>query len=268
MILTDCHMHSYFSSDSAASPEDMIKGAIKKGLQTVCFTDHEDKNYVFNGVEEVIDMERYIPQIKSLKKKYEGQIEVLTGVELGLQPHLGEAFREFTDRYDFDFIIGSVHIVMSQNPYYREFFNGRSDAAAYADAFEDTLKSIEAMDDFDVLGHLDYVVRYGNNREKEYSYARFADQIDAILRFLIERGKGLEINMAGIKYGLPFAHPHPDVLKRYRELGGEILTIGSDAHKPEHIAYEFDKLPELLKDCGFEYYTVYRDRKPNFVKIG
>lgn len=114
------------------------------------------------------------------------------------------------------------------------------------------------------MGHLDYVVRYGKNKEKEYSYKMFADEIDALLRELIEHGKGLELNMAGLKYGLPFAHPHPDILKRYRELGGEIVTVGADGHRPEHIAWEFDKACDILKGCNFKYYTEFKERKPVF----
>ena len=117
------------------------------------------------------------------------------------------------------------------------------------------------------MGHLDYVVRYGKNKEKEYSYKMFADEIDALLRELIEHGKGLELNMAGLKYGLPFAHPHPDILKRYRELGGEIVTVGADGHRPEHIAWEFDKACDILKGCNFKYYTEFKERKPIFLTL-
>ena len=114
---------------------------------------------------------------------------------------------------------------------------------------------------------VDYVVRYGKNKEKEYSYKMFADEIDALLRELIEHGKGLELNMAGLKYGLPFAHPHPDILKRYRELGGEIVTVGADGHRPEHIAWEFDKACDILKGCNFKYYTEFKERKPIFLTL-
>ena len=117
-----------------------------------------------------------------------------------------------------------------------------------------------------MLGHLDYVTRYGRNQAEEYSYAGFADIIDQILRYLIERGKGIELNTAGLKYGLPYAHPHIDILRRYRELGGEILTIGSDAHKPEHVAYDFYKVREILEMSGFRYYTEFVGRKPVFLK--
>ena len=111
------------------------------------------------------------------------------------------------------------------------------------------------------------MVRYGKSREKEYSYRMFADEIDAILKEIIAHGKGIELNMAGLKYGLPFAHPHPDILKRYRELGGEIITIGADGHKPEHIAWEFDRAADILTGCNFKYYTEFKGRKPIFLTL-
>ena len=91
---------------------------------------------------------------------------------------------------------------------------------------------------------------------------------DEIMRSLIAQGKGIELNTAGFKYGLPFAHPHPEILKRYKELGGEIITIGSDAHKPEHIAYDFDRAKEVLEECGFKYYTEFKERKTIFIQVG
>ena len=87
------------------------------------------------------------------------------------------------------------------------------------------------------------------------------------MRYLIANGKGIEINTAGWKYGLPFAHPHQDVLKRYKELGGEIITVGSDAHRPEHVGYDFYKVGDLLKECGFKYYTEFKARKPIFRQL-
>ena len=126
------------------------------------------------------------------------------------------------------------------------------------------LEDIKNTPDFDVLGHIDYVVRYGKNGAADYSYQKYADEIDAILRAVIERGKGIELNMAGLKYGLPFAHPHPDILRRYRELGGEIITVGADGHRPEHIAWDFEKADDILKSCGFRYYTEFKGRKPVF----
>lgn len=122
--------------------------------------------------------------------------------------------------------------------------------------------------DFDVLGHMDYVVRYGKEKEKSYFLQDYAEITDEILRSLIMQGKGIELNTAGFKYGLGFAHPHISILKRYKELGGEVITVGSDAHQPENIAYDFDRAKEVLKDSGFKYYTEFKGRKPIFIQVG
>ena len=118
-----------------------------------------------------------------------------------------------------------------------------------------------------MYGHLDYVVRYGPNKNKYYSYEKYADIIDEIIRQLVQHGKGIEINTAGFKYGLNHPNPTEEILHRYKELGGEIITIGADGHKPEHIAFDFDKVPDILKNAGFKYYTVFKERKPEFISL-
>lgn len=266
-MLADCHVHTYFSKDSKADPEEMVKSAIERGLNAVCFTDHEDKNFICEGEEYVIDTDAYFHQMHMLQEKYARQIDIRIGVELGLQPSLGDFYHGFVKEHPYDYVIGSVHVVMGRDPYYPEFFDGITDEEAYAEAWNETLRNIRAVSDFDVLGHLDYIVRYGKKQAEVYSYRRYAEQLDEILRYLISHGKGLEINTAGLKYGLSFAHPHPDVLKRYRQLGGEIITVGSDAHSPEHLAYGFAGVDDLLKECGFRYYTEFKGRKAVFKKI-
>ena len=164
-------------------------------------------------------------------------------------------------------MIGSVHLIHGQDPYYRTFFEGRSDEEAYQEAFQVTIENLKKVNSFDSLGHLDYVVRYGTHQAEEYSYKKYAEEIDEILKILIAQGKGLEMNMAGMKYGLGFPNPHPDVIRRYRELGGEIVTIGADAHRPEHVAFDFDKAGEILISCGFSYYAEFKGRKPIFKRI-
>ena len=119
----------------------------------------------------------------------------------------------------------------------------------------------------DSYGHIDYVVRYGPNKNTFYSYERYRDLIDEILKTLIEKGIALEVNTAGYKYGLGAPNPHPDILKKYRSMGGELLTVGSDAHRPEHLAYDFQKVTPLLKECGFKAYTVFEKRVPKFLPL-
>ena len=118
-----------------------------------------------------------------------------------------------------------------------------------------------------MAGHLDYVVRYGPNKNTFYSYEKYKELFDEILKTLIAKGKGIECNTAGFKAGLNHPHPTEEILKRYRELGGEILTLGSDAHQTVHLAYHFSAIGDLLKSCGVRYYTVFKDRKPEFLPL-
>lgn len=266
-IKWDYHMHTSFSKDAHADPEEMIEAAIQKGLQTICITDHMDKDVMIRGEEFIFDTGTYIKKMQEMQEKYKSRIEVLIGVEIGMQPHLLDFFTEYTRKYPFDYVLGSVHVIGGVDPYYPEFFEGKTDTQAFSEMFDETIRNIQLYSDYDSLGHLDYIVRYGRNREKEYSYEKYKEQIDYILHYLIEHGKGLEVNTAGLKYGLPFAHPHSDIIKRYIELGGEMVTIGSDAHKPEHVAYDFEKVKSLLRECGVKYLTKFKSRKPFFESI-
>lgn len=263
----DFHMHTGFSSDTDVDPEAMVQGAIEKGMKCICITDHYDKDYVDGTNNFTFNPETYFEFMQKMQEKYRNQIEVRIGVEIGLQMHLNQFYKGFLGAYPFDFVIGSAHLLKGTDPYYKTVFEGIEDRKSYEDAFLEMLELVNTIEDFDVLGHMDYVVRYGNEKEKQYAYSYYADLIDEILKSLICKGKGIELNTAGYKYGLGFAHPHPDILKRYRELGGEIITIGSDGHIPEHIGYEFSKVNELLQSCGFKYYTEFRNRTPKFCKF-
>lgn len=277
MIQADMHMHTWFSTDSEACPCDMADEAVRKGLKTICFTDHFDKDDLEWGEEGIFDVDAYFVEMQKLQEEYAGKLNIRIGIELGLRTYLKDYYEELTKKYPFDFVIGSVHNVpykkdaegniLYTDPAAEKLFTDRTDKEAYRLMMETTLENVRTSDCFQTLGHLDYVVRYGKSREKEYSYTDYADIIDEILKLLIEKEKGLEVNSAGLKYGLPFAHPHPDVLKRYRELSGEIITIGADAHKPEHIAYDFAKAEEILKSCGFKYYTEFFEQKPVFKQL-
>ena len=277
MIQADMHMHTWFSTDSEACPRDMADEAVRKGLKTICFTDHFDKDDLEWGEEGIFDVDAYFVEMQKLQEEYAGKLNIRIGIELGLRTYLKDYYEELTKKYPFDFVIGSVHNVpykkdaegniLYTDPAAEKLFTDRTDKEAYRLMMETTLENVRTSDCFQTLGHLDYVVRYGKSREKEYSYTDYADIIDEILKLLIEKEKGLEVNSAGLKYGLPFAHPHPDVLKRYHELGGEIITIGADAHKPEHIAYDFAKVEEILKSCGFKYYTEFFEQKPVFKQL-
>ncbi len=267
MNLYDMHMHTSFSGDSKANPYDMAQKAIDLGLEGICFTDHLDFDYKESPGMFDLDIPAYQKKILEVKNSYSDKLNIGWGIELGLQPYLAEKNNAVIQENNFDFVIGSTHMVNQVDIYYPAFYEGRNEDDCYREYFEETLKNAQSSVDFDVYGHLDYIVRYGPNKNKYYSYDKYADIIDEILRTLISRGRGIELNTAGFKYGLGHAHPTIDTLKRYKELGGEIITIGSDAHAPEQIAWDFEKVPSILKEAGFEYFTVFHNRKPKFIKL-
>ena len=265
--LYDMHMHTHFSGDSEACSCELAQKACALGLAGICFTDHLDIDYKETPGLFDLDIPSYQKEIAQVKSLFLDKLDIGWGIELGLQPYLAEQNAKIIAANPFDFVIGSTHVIKQVDIYFPPYYEGRTEDDCYREYFEETLKNVQSNVDFDVYGHLDYIVRYGPNKNKYYSYEKFADVIDEILRTLISRGKGIELNMAGFKYGLGHAHPTIETLKRYKELGGEIITIGSDGHKPEQIAWEFEKVPTILKEAGFDYFTTFKNRKPEFRKL-
>ena len=205
MITADFHTHTDFSSDSDQPMEGALEALIAKGISTVCFTEHMDMDYP--GGEFDLDTAAYRARLMELREWFRGRIEVLFGVELGLMDYLAPRLEEYVSGWDFDFVIGSSHLVDGVDPYYPEYFAEHGDHNGILRYFESILANITAFRDFDVYGHLDYVVRYSG--AKSYSPADYAELLDEILKRLIATGKGIELNTAGLKYGLGWAHPGP-----------------------------------------------------------
>lgn len=263
----DTHMHSQYSGDSDATQDSMINAAIEKDLAGICFTEHLDIDYPNNPDLFLLDLPNYTSSLLALKERYQNRISLCLGIELGLQPHLAAIHKEIVLQYPFDFVIASSHVVHGFDPYYPQFYEGRTEETCYREYFESILENLQVFDDFDVYGHIDYVVRYGPNRNQHYSYSQYNEIIDEILKLLIQKGKGIEINTGGFKYKLNHPNPTEEIISRYRELGGEIITIGADAHAPQYVAYAFEKIPALLKNSGFDYFTIFKGRKPEFIKL-
>ncbi|MCI8373407.1 MAG: histidinol-phosphatase HisJ family protein [Lachnospiraceae bacterium] len=266
-MISDYHVHSHFSGDSDTQPEDIIRRAIELEMSSICFTDHYDLDYPDEPEIFLLDISRYFESLRLLQDKYSAHIQIRIGLELGLQQHLQKECCAIAAAYPFDFIIGSSHVVNHRDPYYPSYFEGRTEEDGYREYFQSILDNLTVFEDFDVYGHLDYVIRYGPNQDQFYSYAQYQDILEQILKTCLEKNIGLELNTGGLARGLRHPHPHPDILKRYQELGGEILTIGSDAHISQNLAYDFHKIRDFLEYCGFSYYTVFEKRKPQFIKL-
>lgn len=268
-MLSDFHLHSHHSGDSNTKPEQIIQTALSLGMKHMCFTDHNDFDYpkTHDDLDFTLDVKEYFKELIPLKEKYASHIDIKIGIECGLEACFKDKISLLLEENPFDFVIGSSHLINRQDPYYPEFFDGRSEKECFEEYFISIHENLKTFSNFDVYGHLDYIVRYPDTKDKYYSYQTFQDIIDEILKSLIHNGKGIELNAGGLRSGLTFPNPHPDILKRYKELGGEILTIGSDAHTTEYIGKYFEKLECIIKACGFEYYTIFHNRKPIFIKI-
>lgn len=269
-ILSDSHVHSYFSTDSKTPLEAMVLAAIKKGMKIIIFTEHNDFDYPCDPehpIEFLLNVDSYLYELLSVREKYKDQISVRFGLELGLDSSILRKNLMLAKSHEFDFIIGSSHVCHGKDPYYPSFFEARAESDAFREYFESILENIKSFAYYDVYGHLDYVLRYAPNKNHNFSYSDYTDILDAILKHLIENEKGIEINACGYRAGLLGPNPCFSIVKRYHELGGEIITIGSDAHKPEDLQDHFDEMAEILKTIGFKYHAVYENRLPEFFKL-
>lgn len=267
MIYSDNHVHTNFSPDSNAPMETVIKGAIGKKLQEIVLTDHMDFDYPGDPHLFLVDYDRYLVTFLALKEKYRKDINVLLGVEIGVQPHVLNEINKLLHKYPFDFVICSTHTVGGINCSDSSFFARSLPKIAYLKYLEGLLSNVKHLNNYDVCGHLDFIARYNPYGPKQLTYAEYGDILDAIFKTIIETGHGIELNTSGYRYGLNQTHPSLEILKRYRELGGEIITVGSDAHRPEDIGSNFTLAYELLKTAGFQYITRFRERKPSFIPI-
>ncbi len=266
-ILTDFHMHSDHSADSTAKMEDMIKRSIDKGLKEICFTEHDDLDYpIYPDITPTtftLDVPSYEKELMTLKEKYKDRITVRYGIEIGMQAHVANDNLQIVKESDFDFVIASQHLVDRRDPYFSDFWLPDTVENIFDRFFDLTLENMKLFPDFDVLGHLDYIARYVPEGDTTYSYERFRDKIDLILEYLVKNEKGLDLNskaMAHDRNSSP--NPSPEIIKRFHDLGGKIITFGSDAHSPERVACCFDRMQEITLSCGFTEYYSFEKRTP------
>lgn len=270
MYKADSHVHSSFSGDSMEKLENIIERAIETGMDEITITDHLDLEFPGEINIFELDFKTYVETLKKLKKFYRNNIKIKIGIELGLQPQLEGKYDEIFNCEDVDFIIGSFHCVRGMDVADRKFFEKYSKDEAHRIYFEEILNTIDLFPKINVCGHLDFINRYGRSVYDDYKKINFEmhkELIDKILIKLIEKNIGIEINTSALRYGLRDFHPCRKILKRYKELGGKIITMGSDAHRALDIMRDFDKAREVLKEIGFEKFCVFEQRKAEYKEL-
>lgn len=281
-ILCDYHMHSSFSFDSETPMEQQVQSAMHKGLEEICFTEHVDLDWPYenspakDSIPYTIDFDAYRREFLRMQSLYGMQIGLHFGVEIGLSLYaMDKSVQYLMDHPAFEFVIGSVHSSGRRDPFWPDYYTGRSVQEACLEYFQNALLCLRKFHTgFDTYGHLDYILRYADQNadlekrtEQNLTYNDYFDMqnqdlIDQILAVLIENGVALELNTSALGKGRDEPNPGRFVLRRYKELGGDYVTVGSDAHRPDAVAAGFDKAAEILSDAGFSYYFTFQDHKP------
>ena len=274
--LYDNHNHSQFSFDGGrTSVGKTVNSAIGKGLAGVCFTDHCDffvppmKAKYEEYVPEVFDVEARNAEIDKVNAKCPQDFHVFKGIEIGVQKSERDKIAAHLEKYSFDEIIASVHYLDDTDPFWGGYYEGKTWRYAYGHYLETLYDEMVWLGDrFDIMGHYDYVTRYAPYQECSILYKDFPDILDSMLRYLAENGKALEINT---KTYQDFKGRTPvldkNILMRYRELGGEIISLGSDSHDADRVGFNFERTAALVSRCGFRYLAHFDKRKPVMLPI-
>ena len=284
IMKADYHVHTVFSDDSDYLMEQVVQDAIERGLDEVCFTDHVDygvKNDWGDG-EKIkyrkgmpgepenmpvlnVNYPLYYVTYQKVRKLYGDKISIKLGMEFGMQAHTIERYQKLFAQYPFDFIILSVHEIEDQEFWTQEFQKNRTQQEYNERYYEELLYLVQHYHDYSVLGHMDLIVRY--DKAGRYPFEKLKPIITEILKCVIADGKGIEVNTSSHRYGLTDLTPSREILKLYHELGGRVLTIGSDSHKPEHLGAFIDETRQELKMLGFKEFCTFDKMKPVYHRL-
>ena len=269
MVLFDNHNHSQFSFDGQrTSVEASARAALSAGLGGICFSDHCD-HYVppmkasFEDLKpEYFDVAEQQEEIERVQDLLGEGVKILKGIEIGMYEECHEQIRNVLSSNSFDQVLASVHYIQQTDPYYGGYYEGKDWKQAYGGYLETIYKEMTWLGDFDIMGHYDYIVRYAPYPVTSIRYRDFSDIFDEMFRYLIYEGKALEINTKSYEghRGRIVELDH-NVLLRYREMGGEIISLGSDSHEPTRVGAGFTFHAELLKSLGFRWTAHYEQRR-------
>ncbi|MEX1376443.1 MAG: histidinol-phosphatase HisJ family protein [Eubacteriales bacterium] len=266
--MIDYHIHTDISPDAKQALGDIVDRARELGIKYLAITDHHEViDGEFYSGWQIKDLKKYKSDIEKLNKKYD-DIEIAAGIEIGHINEKTEEIKKVLDAIDFDFVIASAHFVNGVDPYFPQYYEGRTKQESYYDYLREIRDSIDYMDPrVSVIGHIGYAARYSPYEDNRIYYEEFKDVIDELLTKAIQKGIGIEINTSNFGKYYEETMPPVSIINRYRELGGEILTIGSDAHVLHEIGKEYDRARQIAIDAGFKYICVFKNLKPEFIAL-
>ena len=258
----DFHMHSRVSFDGHDTGEALAQAALSAGLNEICFTDHLDYDPLGKMGILAFDTDTYNAEYDVLEVP---GLLIRRGMEFGMTPDNKAQFQKDLNRRPFDFVLGSVHFVDDLDVYFEEYWSGKTIFQAERRYLESTLECVQLHDDFDVLAHLTYIAKtHCHPAPRIVPYEEHKEIIDEILRVLVAKGKGLELNTSGMDRCGGFL-PTADIFRRFRELGGTIVTVGSDAHRTDRVGQYSRDACDLLREI-FGHVCTFAERQPIFHK--
>lgn len=276
-MLADYHVHTEYSDDSIYPMEDVILDAIEMGLDEICFTDHVDygvkcdwdsgKTIEYRDGEPLANVyyPHYMEEIKEMQYLYGDRIALKTGLEFGMQVHTIPQFEQLFSKYKFDFIILSVHQVENKEFWTQDFQTGKTQQEYHERYYGEMLELVRRYKNYSVIGHMDLITRY--DKAGGYPFEKIKPLVTDILKTVISDGKGIELNTSFHRYALSDTTPSAEILKLYYNLGGKVITIGSDSHRPEQLGAYMREGKKLLRSMGFQYFCTYDRMKPIFHKL-
>jgi histidinol-phosphatase (PHP family) len=254
----DTHVHTKVSTDSEMEIEDAIKSAQNKNISLI-ITEHMDLKFPEEGLF-CFDVDDYFRKYS----KYRGE-NLLLGIEIGIKDDCLEESREVITKGPFDYVLGSVHLVDNLDVYYETYYKGKSKKEAYEKYLATILNGIQKYEFIDSMGHIDYISRYSRYDDKEIYYREFSDMIDQILKTLIAKDKCMEINTRRLNDESAVKNLI-NIYKRFRELGGKYVTVGSDAHNTTAIGSNFHVAKEIVDLCDLKV-VYFKERKKEYEKM-
>lgn len=256
----DFHLHTHVSFDGRDTGRNMVHAALRAGLREICFTDHMDYDPLDANHKLHFDIADYRKEYDELECP---GLVIRRGFEFGMLPDNREQFQKDLQLRNWDFVIGSVHFVDGLDVYYPEFWEGREPYHAILRSFEDTLACVKNHEGYDVLGHLTYIGKSTSNPLKQpILYRDYREMADEIMKLLVQKGIGMEFNTSGMDACGDYL-PGMEYLRRFKELGGENVTIGSDAHHSNRVGQYCREAAEIVQDI-FGHVCTFADRKPCF----
>lgn len=258
-MYADYHEHTSFSYDCGLPMETAVKRAIAIGVEDLCFTEHIDIGTTNTFL---CDCQAYFREFSRLKALYGDKIKLKVGMEFGMQSHTIPQYQKIFDRYEFDFILLSMHQIGNKEFWSGAFQRGKSQKQYMDEYYDELFKIVSNYNDYSVLGHVDVIRRYDDYGV--YPFEKVKDKLEQIFKVLIANGKGIEVNTSCYRYNIGDLMPSVDIIKFYRELGGEVITVGADSHYAEHVGYKVLETQQRLKEFGFKYICTFDKMKPEF----